>query len=240
MIPSVYYPYAVAGGKVYLDIKESPMFARVLGRYELDKHLVIETLLAKGNTFIDIGANKGDYALLAARIVGSQGKVFAFEPEPANCKWLKKSIELNQYTNIELHEIALSDTNGNAQLHLGDISCIHTLLPMQKGRGRSAISVNIQTLDQFLETIGWTKPISMIKIDVEGAELNVLRGAQKTLATNKDLVVLMDIHPDLGVDPRDVCTYLEGRGFAIFRETPPFDLPVHEYTHLCQIIARRI
>jgi len=239
--PKRLLPIYLCWGKIYLDIKESrDMFARVLGRFEPNTHQAIETFLSKGSTFIDIGVNKGDYALLSARIVGQHGKVFAFEPAPMNCSWIKKSIKLNGYTNIELHEIALSDANGSAELRLADRSCEHTLLPIQRGRVHQAIAVKIQTLDDFLETVGWTKPIAMIKIDVEGAELNVLKGATKTLSANKDIIVLMDIHPSLGVNPKDICTYLEDKGFTIFHERPPFDVRVDEYANLHEIIARRI
>ena len=86
-MPSFYRPYHVAGGRIYLDITESPMMlARALGGYEVAKHEAITSVLSPGSTFIDIGANKGDFALLAAKIIGTSGSVMAFEPEPVNCK----------------------------------------------------------------------------------------------------------------------------------------------------------
>lgn len=240
LLPGFYYGYRVAGGRIYLDICESrAMLARALGRYERAKHRAIEALLRPAGTFIDVGVNKGDFALLAARIVGDAGRVLAFEPEPDNCHWIERSIALNGYRNIQLHQLALSDRNGEAELYIGAQSGWHSLVVHSSGADRQAVRVVTRTLDDFLAEQGWEGSVDMMKIDVEGAEMEVLRGAAKVLESNPTIVLLVDIHPQQGVDPKQLCGYLERLGFTIFRERPPFDIPVRACEGVKSIIARR-
>jgi FkbM family methyltransferase len=217
------------------------MLARILGLYEVYKHKAIRSLLRPGNNFIDIGVNKGDFSLLAAKIVGEAGRVLSFEPEPTNVKWTKKSINLNGYDNIQLFEIALSEENGTATLYLGKKSGLHTLVPNQRARNCGTIKVRTKTLDRFLEEKEFDFSIDMIKIDVEGSEMQVLRGARRVLSENDNVMLLIDIHPRLGVNPEGICNFLVGEGFSIFHEKPPFSVPVTKYSrHLTSIFARRI
>lgn len=71
------------------------MLSRALGLYEPEKTHELCSLLRPGMTFIDVGANKGDFTLLAAKCVGETGRVIAFEPAPENCKWIRESIAAN-------------------------------------------------------------------------------------------------------------------------------------------------
>jgi FkbM family methyltransferase len=237
-IPSFYYPYKFEGGRIYLNIKESRMMLqRALGRYELSKHDAFKRFLRPGATFIDVGCNKGDFSLLASRLVGPQGRVLSFEPHPENCRWIRKSIAKNQYDNINLYPLALSDANGVAQLHLGEKSGFHTLLAGKPRREKGTLEVQTRRLDDLLDEIRFQRPIHAIKIDVEGADMHVLRGAGKTIAKNPDIVVFLDVHPDLGVDPKEVCDYLRSFGLALFAEEPPFDRGIPEHRPLDSLIA---
>ena len=240
LLPSIYYPYKLAGGRVYIDISESrAMLARALGRYERAKQQAVQTLLPEGGTFIDVGVNKGDFTLLAARVVGESGRVLAFEPEPENCRWISKSVARNGYRNIQLEQLALSDQNGEAELYLGAKSGWHSLVPGSGDQRGGTVRVSTRTLDDFLSEQGWERPVNMIKIDVEGADMQVLRGAARILAENPGVVLLVDIHPEHGVNPQQLCAYLRDRGFAIFREQAPFDIPVSDCRHVGAIVARR-
>ncbi len=238
--PSSYRPYRFAGGILYVDITESPMMlARVLGAFEVEKHKAVKTFLKPGSAFIDVGANKGDFALLAAKISGGSGKVLAFEPESTNCHWISESIAANHYSNISLYEMALSDEDGEAALFLGKKSGWHTLLPGQPARDQGVVNVKVRRLDSLLEEQHFTAPIGVIKIDVEGAEMRVLQGASKTLDANPQVVLLIDLHPQLSVDQKQVCDFLRQKGFSIFHEDASFSKPVTEYKNLTAIVARR-
>ncbi len=146
-LPSFYYPYRFTGGRIFLDITESRMMlARAIGRYEPNKHHAFQHFLRPGDYCIDVGANKGDFSLLAAKLVGPEGQVLTFEPESHNCRWIRKSIRINGYCNINLFEIALSHENGNAQLHLGEKSGWHSLVSGQAGRGQGVIMSNYMSI----------------------------------------------------------------------------------------------
>ena len=239
LLSDTYRPYSFAGGRIYLDIKESPMMlSRALGLYEAQKTEAIMTCLKPGATFVDVGANKGDFTLLASKIVGANGKVFSFEPAPSNCEWVRRSIKLNGYHNVTLYELALSDTNGRGQLYLGDKSGWHSLVPDRTNSDRKTLSVVTRTLDSVLKEAHQCN-VDMIKIDVEGFELEVLQGAYSTLSSNRDIILLIDIHPASGVDPREVCGFLSKLGFSIYQMKPPFDKPARVDGHLKEILARR-
>nr|MBN1230031.1 FkbM family methyltransferase [Anaerolineae bacterium] len=240
ILPSRHYPYPVRGSRIFLNIAESwMMLARLLCCYEIEKHRALESFLRPGDVFIDIGANKGDFSLLAARLVGQNGQVLAFEPEPTNCHWVQKSITLNGYTNIALYTIALSDKADMATLYIGEKSGWHTLIPGQRHRDKGTISVKTRTLDDCLREQGVLDSVNVIKIDVEGAEMSVLQGASETLARNRDLIVLLDIHPQLGVSPEAVCAFLRERDFQLFAEEYPFLTPVSDCSAMYSIIAKR-
>lgn len=84
-----------------------------LGTYELEKQKFFEKTVKKGNVIYDIGANVGFYTLLAAELIGEEGKIFAFEPLPRNIFYLKKHIKINKFNNIVVIEAAVSDKKEN-------------------------------------------------------------------------------------------------------------------------------
>ena len=219
-----YRPYEFAGGLIYLDVDESPaMRRRAEGRFEPEKVAALQRLLKPGMTFVDVGSNKGDFSLIAARVMNDDGRVLAFEPMPENCHWIRKSIELNGYRSIRLFELALSDEEGRALLYLGKWSGWHSLLPKE---GRETIEVPTRTLDAVLAESGDAQ-VDVLKIDVEGAELPVLRGAERTLADARLSAILIDVHPDRGIDPADVCAVLARHGFS-FRDPANIDAELPE------------
>lgn len=233
-----YAPYHFSGGSIYLNLKESPMMlARAFDLYEVSKMAAVRQFLRPGKTFVDVGGNKGDFALLAARLTGDSGKVLCFEPEPENCHWIRRSIELNGYSNVTLHEMALSDRDGTAQLHLGRKSGWHTLLTGQPDRDVGAITVRTAALDGILQS--QPTAVDIMKVDVEGAELSVLEGARRTLMANPNIVLLLDVHPQLGVKPEQVCALLSGMGFSLHSMEPPFDKPIDVRPDLQELVAYR-
>jgi FkbM family methyltransferase len=225
-----YRPYPFAGGLIYLDADESPaMRQRVKGRYERKKVVALQRLLEPGMTFVDAGSNKGDFALIAARVMNDQGRVLAFEPAPENCRWIGASVELNGYRSITVFELALSDREGRVPLYIGEWSGWHSLEPRRTPQ--ESIEVEAHTLDAVLSGTG-DPHVDVMKIDVEGAELALLRGAERTLGDERLFAVLVEVHPDFGVDTAEVCDLLAGYGFTFrvpgdidVRLSQPLDRP---------------
>lgn len=221
-----YEIYRVEGGLIYLNLHESAaMVQRAMSAYEPAKHALIRRHLRPGMTFIDVGANKGDFTLLAARSAGNSGTVISIEPAPENHSILQRSIELNDYTNIRVLQVALSERDGTANLQIGSTSGSHTLSP--EFNGLRTVAVPTRTLDGVVaeQQLG---SVDMIKIDVQGWELAVLRGAEQTLRANPGIILLLDL-PKQSEKRRAIGEYLAPFGFTYFADcdelAPTRDLP---------------
>lgn len=142
--------------------------------------------LSPGSVFVDVGANYGIYSLIAARIVGDSGRVIAFEPAQENFEILKKNILLNCMNNINLFPLALSDRNGLMKLYYHPDPGRNSLIP-EHSKFMNGEEVEVKKLDQVLEKIG-INLVDFIKIDVEGADLLVIKGAKETICKYRPVV----------------------------------------------------
>ncbi len=157
-----------------------------LGSYEMRKRQAFEAEIPRGAVVFDIGANVGYYSLLAAVLVGAGGKVYAFEPLPRNIDFLRKHIALNQLKNIEVIEAAVSAQTGKSSFDLGASSAMGHI------SNSGEIEVRLVSLDDMLEQGTLHQPDYM-KVDVEGAEFEVLKGARKLLERHRP-VLFLDTH----------------------------------------------
>lgn len=166
----------------------------VIGAYENEFIDVMRRFLKRGDTCVDVGGHLGYYCLLMARIVGPKGRVISFEPVQENMAVLKENVALNGFTNVELVNCALGERPGTLSLIRPknfELSWTPSVRGYSVEGDRDSVEVKVETLDGFLSR-GGHKP-SIIKIDVEGAELDVLRGATETLRTTRP-AVLLEIH----------------------------------------------
>lgn len=215
---------------MYLNLSEPLTLRRLLGRYEMPVFRLINWYLKPGMVFVDVGANLGDYTLIASRLVGDGGKVVSFEPDPSNYAWLTKSIARNAFVNIEARQEALSDQDGEATLFLGDVSGWHTLKAVQRPSARGEVTVKTRKLDNVL-----FDRIDLMKIDVEGAEFDVISGARESLARHRP-VLIIDLHPTKGADIPGLLQLLIELQYRIYGLTPRGEcVPYAE--HLLEIIA---
>ncbi|MEW6388160.1 MAG: FkbM family methyltransferase [Thermodesulfobacteriota bacterium] len=142
---------------------------------------LIRQVLAAQDTFWDIGAHIGYFTLLAAQALHPQGKVAAFEPAKEAYARLEDNIALNPFNNVSAYNLAVSQKEGEARLYLtGDIADSSANLFNPKDDQTREEVVRTVALDQFSREQPWARP-DFLKIDVEGAELAVLQGAEKTL-----------------------------------------------------------
>jgi len=166
--------------------------------------------ITKGMNVIDIGANIGVYTVLVAEKVGNIGKVIAVEPEPENYKQLLENIKLNNLQNVTPINIALTDHEGSEKLYLSASgSGGHSLIiPENKN---SYTSVQVETLDKLLKELDIRK-IDIMKIDTEGAEIPILKGAEKTLRDNPDMKIIIaaEHYPS---QIKEVTQFLNEKGF---------------------------
>jgi len=186
------------------------------GNWEGSGTAIVLQLLRNAADFIDVGANIGWYTLVAARALAERGHVHSFEPDPAHVAKLSANVAVNRLANVTVNELALSDRTGTATLHLNTLNRgDNSLLPLSTREG-SAI-VKLGRLDDY-PGLSRERPI-VIKIDVQGTEIDVLAGARKLLDSHpREIVLLCEISPAaLAVGGRtasDLTGLLDELGFA--------------------------
>jgi len=169
-------------GKLWVSKSGTPRYW--LGMYELSKQEKFCDYLSPGNTVYDVGANVGFYTLLASELVGITGKVYSFEPSPKNTCLLYKNMEINRVKNAHVLELAIGGRVGKAGFKengiFGSLSDEGNLM------------VTLETLDHLVE-IQAIQPPNLIKIDVEGAEEDVIRGGDKIIQKYRPCCLLQPI-----------------------------------------------
>ena len=173
---------AECGGLTFeLDLRDDVQRAIYFECYEPRDLALVQSLVPAGGVCVDVGANVGFYSLHFARLVGPSGRVFAFEPDPRNAARLRRNVALNAFEAIvEVAETAVSGRDGRATLHRSD--------PDHSGWGSlaahaeetSKVEVATTTLDSFLDARAIER-VDFLKADVEGSEIELLRGAARSL-----------------------------------------------------------
>jgi len=187
------------------------LFSEPLIYYDIYfKDIYHRELIKNGMSIIDIGAHIGLYTVLAAEKVGNTGKIIAIEPEPQNYKQLLENIKLNSFRNVIPVNCGLGIRNSLEKLYINPYkTCSHTFV-LEKN-GNYFIEVRVKTLDSLREELN-LKKVDIIKIDTEGAEIPVLKGAEKTLRANPSVKIIVAAEHYPG-EAKEVCKFLNERGF---------------------------
>lgn len=177
------------GFRIKLDGNpDTPLYFNVgvAGVYEPHITSLFRKLLRRGMTVLDVGTNAGWFTLISARAVGPSGRVLAFEPEPGNYAALTENLRLNGFANVTPYDVALFDREGVLPLSLSaTASAWHSMvLPV----GEASVPVRTIRLDRLLDDAP-VAHVDLLKVDVEGAEPNVLLGASETLAKTDHLIL---------------------------------------------------
>jgi FkbM family methyltransferase len=180
------------------------------GTYEPAQSALFCKVVKPGDVVYDIGAHFGYYALLALKLVGTEGRVLAFEPSPPNLARLYRHIELNRCSNVQVLELAVSDREGSAHFETRTGSGLGHLAP------DGPVEVKITRLDGLQ---GYPLP-NVMKIDVEGAEVGVLRGANSLLAAAKPTIFL-SLHGD---DLKKACLEILATHGYTFQDIGPMEI----------------
>jgi FkbM family methyltransferase len=202
------------------------MGARVIG-YQLAGHpyeesdwKFVKRNLEPGDVFIDVGANQGFFTLLASRSVGDAGRVYAFEPAQPERQKLRRNLSLNRCSNVTVEDSAVGAMSGSTEFHLyldhaGPWSGLRPAAEDVQSRS-VRVTVPITTLDAYVTARGLDR-VDMIKIDVEGGELDVFRGASDVIEKQRP-IILAEMQEQRtkawGHQPADVRSYLEQKGYA--------------------------
>jgi FkbM family methyltransferase len=183
------------------------------------------SFLGTGGVFCDIGSNVGLYAILAAKKLGEQGRVLAFEPYSQAYSHLQDNIKLNEATNVTAFNKAVGETRGTAQLNMGEENADSSLVRSPTGRDLGHETVEVISMDEFIDSERLPVP-RVVKIDVEGFEYSVLKGMRRTLAAPACQLVCCEVHPSLlppEISPQSIPAFLESVGFQRIEARPRKD-----------------
>jgi FkbM family methyltransferase len=202
--------------------------------------------LKPGQVFFDVGAHHGWVSMWALSLLGEQGSVFSFEPSPANLSILEWHKAVNRYSHWRIIPKAVSDADAAQHpfflIDSGDspMNSLTNGVPgtsLMEGRDIEKISVHTVTLDKICSEF-CVRP-NLIKIDVEGAELLVLRGAGKLLRESTPTIILA-VHPfwlPPGQSPLQIVEFMKDHGYAIFDSNGDPVTTLRSGEYLCQNIS---
>ncbi len=202
-----------AGWDMWLDPADQAVARSIIatGEWQSVEAALIGTLVREGDTVIDVGANVGYMTGVLALAVGATGRVIAFEPEHRNHELVKRTVALNAWSQVSLHRAACGESPGTLTLHRDDHNFGNHSLARDTIHTAATQVVEVVTLDETTSTLD---ELALIKLDVQGWEWHVLRGAQ-TLKRFSPVLVTEFFPRGLrlaGVDPRAMWAELESWG----------------------------
>lgn len=221
------------GMRIWVSGKDAGLglFLRMQGRFEPIQTGMFLKTVKKGDVVIDIGANIGYYSVLASKLVGKSGKVFAFEPDPQSIKLLERNIRLNNCQNVEVVASAVDSISGMATIIQDFANPGESRLAPAKGKGGR--SVKVITLDTFLKQAG-VQRVNVIKIDVEGIEAQVLSGAEEILKREKNVQLFIECNPKtlmgFGSTAKTLVSQIKSLGFELKTIINEFESKKYEFT----------
>lgn len=180
-------PRGIGQGLRFNPASGNPDYA--LGTNEPPVQEALAEMLHPGDVFYDVGANVGFLTVIGARLVGPDGQVIAFEPVAENAAAVRHNCALNGFDHVRIREAAVSDEEGTAELQLAHFSGGAALATAATPPDfKDVITVPVTTIDGLIARQEAPQPM-VVKIDVEGAEINVLRGMRETLRQVRPLIL---------------------------------------------------
>ncbi len=206
----------IEGHKIFLDSLDSLRLS-INENYEEESTNFVKKIIKKGDVVVDVGANIGYYTLLFAKLVGQNGKVYAFEPESANFSLLRKNIVVNSYQNVKLVNKAVSSITGRTKLFISnDNKGSHSIV--DKNNKKDVIEIDSVRLDDFFHET--KEEVDFIKLDIEGAEIEAINGMISLLKKNSNVIIMTEFTPFMlkksGFEPEKYLELLKDLDFKIY------------------------
>ena len=206
----------VEGNRMYVNPTNN-LNLFLTGLYEPLETQVIRDHVRTGDTVLDVGANIGYFTLLCAKLVGENGRVFAFEPDTVNFGWLERNVRVNGFQNVVLVRKAVSSKTGTAKLYVSSRYKGDNRI-YDSEDGRRTFNLEAVALNDFFD--GFTGRIDFIKLVIQGAEQAALEGMQKILQSNSNLKLVTMFWPGglerSGGGPKDYLELLLSNGFRLY------------------------
>lgn len=197
-----------------LHIPPNLLYTYLFQEYELETQKIFREFIKSNMIVLDVGANIGYLSLIAAQLVGPQGKVYSVEPGPDNLEYLQKNVTDNALSNVEILPYAAGAMHRLRHFYLRDISTTHSFYAPTKPSDARSIEVQEIPLDEVVK-----ERVDFIKLDVEGEEIEALKGMRQILESNKKIQLLVEWSPKLlqraGYSPSELPKWLRQEGFHL-------------------------
>jgi FkbM family methyltransferase len=251
LFPEIPRPVQLFLGQWWLAEGSSLDNTILAGIFEGPESLFVRNLLKPGAVVLDIGAHHGYYTLIASKCVGHAGRVIAFEPSPRERIRLQKHVRLNSCRNVRIEPLALGAANAEMDLFLvdGTQDWCNSLKPPAVDARTSQVRVRVRSLDDFMADAN-LPGVDFLKLDIEGAELEALKGARKLLTSGNRPVLMVEVENERtkpwGYDACEIVRHLDRMGYQWFEldaagglQRVASDLPDYE-ANLVAIPSERI
>jgi FkbM family methyltransferase len=196
LAPDQFLELQLADYKVFLDPIDMRLFQVVneLSGQDTDTR-VLAKLLSEGDTFLDVGANHGSFAIVASKLVGANGFVLAVEPQPRLAKALERSLKANALCQFQIHNLAVGNTDGEIELlvPLGTSGSAGIFPEHSATHQYKTFKVPLRRFDDLVDWQQFQGRV-LLKLDVEGSECAFLSGASKMITTLKPTLII-EVHP---------------------------------------------
>jgi len=173
--------------------KDSVLSGLIYNGFEQDETIFVRRFLENGDIFLDIGANIGLFSLIASHYVGDKGKIYTFEPATETYRRLCENVEMNAFNNILTFQIGLSDKEEELLFNTSQTGydAWNSFTKLEVLKDSQSILVKTKTLDSFLNQLN-ISDVNFVKLDVEGWEMNVLKGSKELLLSEKAPVLMVE------------------------------------------------
>jgi FkbM family methyltransferase len=220
------YAVPLADGYLFIPEEEEALLLMYSGAasagLEPGTRRILQAVVGPGGRAVDVGASVGLHTLALARAVGQTGRVDAFEAEPRLQPYLQRTLAVNGLGQVHLHNMAVGAKDGTASFQVARTIGHSSLYGLGDDEVRDQVTVQLRQLDSVSDVMA---PIDVIKIDVEGAELDVIRGAKKILSGSPECVVVAEFGPShlrrAGVSVEDWFSEFTGHGFGYYGIAEP-------------------
>jgi FkbM family methyltransferase len=202
-----------------LDALDRTISERIFvdGVWEENETKFLAAILKPGMVFLDIGANIGYFTLFGSELVGTVGKVIAFEPEPSRFSLLTANVRQSPRENVHPVNKAVSNITGAAMLFLASAKNPGDHRLFDTPDHRSCVEIQTIRLDDYF--VEGQEVVDVIKMDIQGSEMLALQGMVRVLDSNKRVTILTEFWKqgirNSGYDPKLVLDFLRDHGFSL-------------------------
>lgn len=222
------YAVPLADGYIFIPEEEETLLLMYTGAgsdgLEPGVRRIMQAVVEPGDHVVDVGSSVGLHTLALARAAGAGGRVDAFEAEPRLAPNLQRMLDVNGLSQVNLHAFAVGAEDGSTSFHVARTIGHSSLYSLgAEDLVREEVEVEVRALDSV---IGSTESVDFMKIDVEGAELDVIRGAKRVLENSPQCSIIAECGPShlrrIGVSTADWFEEFSVHGFKPFAITEPF------------------